>query len=182
MHLRPHVTRVWVLTTRSLEVLIMPSLEVLLMSSLEFLITFKLEISIVLKLEISTMFNSAVKYSVCWYRFGQDVLPYSTQCLLFDGSNVPVKRPQNVKGQEGHTKYTGSSPIFITTKLADVQRLAWYAELDPETDAPRDADASMMYRRLKVYPYTERIPKPPPDLPYCGRCFAELVLRQSGRM
>ena len=119
---------------------------------------------------------------VCFWdewRFGTDVLPWSLQCLLYDGSNVPVNRPQNVAGQIGHTKYEGTSPIFVTTKLDDVRRLESAASIDPDTGRPGDSEASMILRRLKVYRYTERIAKPPPGLPYCARCFAELVLNQS---
>ena len=113
------------------------------------------------------------------YRFNMDVLPFSVQCLLFDGSNVPVNRPQNDKFQTGHDKYKGTSPIFVTTKLSDIEMLAKYAAIDPQTGRPSDADASMIYRRLKVYPFTTRIPQPPAGMPYCARCFAELVLQQS---
>ena len=36
------------------------------------------------------------------WRFQAEVLPWSAQCLLYGGSNVPVNRPQNVLGQLGH--------------------------------------------------------------------------------
>ena len=105
---------------------------------------------------------------VCFFdewRFGVDVLPWSTQCLPYDGSNVPVNRPQNVPGQCGQTKYFGSSPVFATTKLSDVQKLAAHAAVDTFTGRPGSADASMIMRRLKVYPYMTRIGKPPPGIP-----------------
>ena len=35
---------------------------------------------------------------------------------------------------------------------------------------------AMIMRRLKVYSYERRIPKPPPRLSFCGRCFAHMVL------
>jgi len=100
--------------------------------------------------------------------------------LLYDGSNVPVNRPQNVQGQSGHSTYTGSSPVFVTTKLADIRRLQEHAAINPKTGNPFDADASMLFRRLKIYSYTERISKPACNLPYCACCFARLVLEQAG--
>jgi len=118
---------------------------------------------------------------VCFFdewRFDQEVVPWAVQCLLYDGSGVTVNRPQNVAGQIGHTTYRGSSPIFVTTKLADVRRLEAAATADPTTGLPGDADALMIFRRLKIYPFTVRIPKPPPGLPYCARCFSSLVLSQ----
>jgi hypothetical protein len=43
-----------------------------------------------------------------------------------------------------------------------------------------DADASMIYRRLKVYEFRKRITKAPGKIKYCPTCFAKLVLSQSG--
>ena len=57
------------------------------------------------------------------WRFDQSVLPFSTQCLLLDGSPVPVARPQNISGQTGHKLYVGRAPVFVTTKLEDMCRL-----------------------------------------------------------
>lgn len=118
---------------------------------------------------------------VCFFdewRFDEDVLPWSLQQLLYDGSDVPVNRPQNVQGQTGHTTYKGSSPVFVTTKLSDMQSLRWSASLNPRTGQPWNSDASMMLRRLKVYEYHTRIPKPVERIPFCARCFSELVLNQ----
>jgi hypothetical protein len=72
--------------------------------------------------------------------------------------------------------YRGTAPVFVTTKLADLKDLAWWAADDPHTGHPRNGDASMIMRRLKVYSYQHRIPKPPPRLPFCGRCFAQMVI------
>ena len=58
------------------------------------------------------------------------------QRLLYDGSDVVVNRRQNVAGQTGHTTYSGSSPAFVTTKLAEVKRLQSWAEVNPETGTP----------------------------------------------
>ena len=70
-------------------------------------------------------------------------------------------------------QYRGTAPVFVTSKLEDIKKLAWWAEDDPDTGAPRSAEASMMYRRLKVYPYTKRIAKPPPQI----YLFADVALR-----
>jgi len=125
------------------------------------------------------LLNSKVCFWDEW-RFDTAVLPWAVQCLLYDGSNVPVNRPQNVQGQSGHSTYTGSSPVFVTTKLADIRRLQEHAAINPKTGNPFDADASMLFRRLKIYSYTERISKPACNLPYCACCFARLVLEQAG--
>ena len=119
---------------------------------------------------------------ICFFdewRFDTSVLPWPVQCLLYDGSDVVVNRPQNVAGQSGHVTYTGSSPVFVTTKLADVSRLQRWAEVNPKTGNPWDADASMICRRLKIYEYNVRIQKPPCGLRYCASCFARLVLQQA---
>ena len=49
---------------------------------------------------------------------------------------------------------------FITGKLDDLESLAKHVAVDADTGRPRNADASMLHRRLKVYPYTVRIRKP----------------------
>jgi hypothetical protein len=115
------------------------------------------------------------------WRFETDVLPWTVQCLLYDGSAVPVNRPQNIAGQVGHTKYTGTSPVFITTKLADIENLTYWGSINPKTGHPWDTDASMIARRLKTHAFRERIPKPPKGTQTCGRCFAELVLTACGQ-
>ena len=76
--------------------------------------------------------------------------------------------------------YQGDAPIFATTKLNDINELRKYAADDPETGIPRDAEASMILRRLNIYEFKARIAKPTCTLPYCGRCFASIVLTQSG--
>ena len=100
------------------------------------------------------------------------------QCLLYDGSDVVVNRPQNVAGQTGHITYSGTAPVFVTTKLADVKRLQSWAEVNRKTGNSWDADASLICWRLKTYECTVRIEKPPPRLQYCACCFAGLVLEQ----
>ena len=56
-----------------------------------------------------------------------------------------------------------------------MERLGEAAALNAVTGQPNDAEASMIRRRLKVYPCETRIPKPEPKVPYCSSCFAELV-------
>ena len=113
------------------------------------------------------------------WRFDASVLSFGTQCLWFDGSGVPVSRPQNQPGMTGHFLYQGTAPIFVTTKTQDIEELRARAAVDGHTGQPRDGDASMLLRRLKVYHFTCRVPKPGRRLPYCGRCFAQLVCSQA---
>jgi hypothetical protein len=110
------------------------------------------------------------------WRFDDTVLSYPTQCQLFDGSAVSINRAQNVQGVSGHTQYRGTAPIFVTTKLGDLDALAALAADNPVTGTPGSIEASMLHRRLKVYRYTVRIPKPPPNMPFCEHCFAQMVL------
>ena len=114
------------------------------------------------------------------WRLDESVLSYSTQCLWYDGSALPITRPQNQAGVQGHLLYQGDAPIFVTTKLKDIIALRQAAADDPNTGCPRDAEASMILRRLKVYEFNARIAKPSATLKYCGHCFASLVLNESG--
>ena len=113
------------------------------------------------------------------YRWDPDILPFAIQCLWFDGSPVPVAQPQNQQGMIGHKLYKGSAPIFVTCKLPDLERLESYAEINPETGDPWDADASMLLRRLKVYKFKQRTQKPKDKLKFCGHCFANLLINQA---
>lgn len=99
------------------------------------------------------------------FRFFQSPVPLATQCLWFDGSPVPIARPQNIAGQMGQDVYRGGAPIFITTQKVDVDKLA----------ASRDGDASMLFRRLKVHTFATRVVGPPVGVPECAHCFAKLV-------
>ena len=87
-----------------------------------------------------------------------------------------------VSGQSGHAKYTGTSPIFVTAKLSDVQKLATAAAPDPFTGEPGNADATLIVRRLKVLSFTIRITKLEENIEYCQRRFANLVLERAGRL
>jgi len=114
------------------------------------------------------------------FRFGPSVIPYATQCLWLDGSPVPVARPQNgPAGPQGHAVYKGTAPIFVTTKLSDLEWLEGRGAIDPATGRPFDAEASMLLRRLRVYKYTQRVPAPPRQFVHCQRCFARLVVQQA---
>ena len=89
-------------------------------------------------------------------------------CLWLDGSPVPVAMPQNTPGcSAAHEVYHGMAPIFITTKLQDLDDLI----------AAGDGEASMVLRRLRVFRFTKRITPPPNSrMPECGSCFARMVL------
>ena len=113
------------------------------------------------------------------WRFVNKSVSFGTQCLWFDGSSVPVARPQNVPGSSGNFLYRGSAPIFVTGKLEDIEKLAEQAAIEPETGKPKNADASMLIRRLKVHAYRSRIAKPP-KMSQCARCFAQLLLQHAG--
>ena len=101
------------------------------------------------------------------------------QTLDINGSSLRVQRPQNQSGVTGHVTYQGTAPIFATTKLADMDRFEKLSMIDAETGLARDADASMIYRRLKVYKFRTRIPKASSRVKYCPACFAQLVLSQA---
>ena len=99
--------------------------------------------------------------------------------LWFDGSAVPIGQPQNVPGAIGNVEYKGKAPIFITCKLSDLKWLEYYAEINPVTGDPWDANASMVRRRLKVYGFTTRVPKPREQISFCACCFAKFVQAQA---
>ena len=113
------------------------------------------------------------------WRFDQSILSFATQCLWYDGSSVPVARPQNDVGGAGHKDYKGSAPIFVTTKRADLLELQAWALDRPDTGTPWDANASMLCRCLMVYHFSKRIPKPALALKTCPWRFAELVFSAS---
>ena len=112
------------------------------------------------------------------YRFDPDVIDYATMCSWFEGSVVTITRPQNVAGAIGHDNYKGTAPIFITTKLEDLEWLAQRGSINPSTGSPYDADASMVYRRLKVHRFMHRVAKAR-QFSFLGHCFGQLVTTQS---
>ena len=114
------------------------------------------------------------------WRFDSEILPWALQCLWYDGSTLPITRPQNQAGASGHLLYKGTAPIFVTCKLPDLDWLIYKAQTDPTTGLPYDAEASMILRRLKIYRFTKRVPKPPAKFEFCPTCFASLVLCHGG--
>ena len=55
------------------------------------------------------------------FRFDPRIISWASMCLWFDGSDVPIGRPQNMQGMSGNIVYKGTAPIFVTTKLSDLQ-------------------------------------------------------------
>jgi hypothetical protein len=113
------------------------------------------------------------------FRFDQSVLAYQTMCLWFDGSPLPISRPQNQAGVTGHTVYEGTAPIFLSTKLQDMQRMAAAAASTPFGPEPVDGEASMILRRLEVYVYRVRVTPPGKHIPTCPCCFARFILSRA---
>ena len=93
---------------------------------------------------------------------------------------MSVRRLQNIPGQSGHVDYRGTAPIFVTTKLRHLKRLCWWASDDPQSGVPRDTEAAMFYRRLKIYEFKHRLPKPASKMPFCAKCFAQFVFHYAG--
>ena len=113
------------------------------------------------------------------WRFDKATLPFATQCRWYDGSVLSIQRPQNQLCVTGHASYEGAAPLFATTKADDMKRLKRLSALDLVTGDPYDTKASTCFRRLKVYEYHNRITKPTAKIPYCARCFAQLVVSQA---
>ena len=116
------------------------------------------------------------------WRFDERVLSFADQCKWYDGSAVTITLPQNRKSAGiGHSIYRGTAPIFATTRLDQMEELQRAAAVDPSTGRPVDAEASMLWRRLRVFPFTARAANVHhgPRVPYCGSCFARLVLQHA---
>ena len=113
------------------------------------------------------------------FRFNHDKLSFATQNLWFDGSAVPIGKPQNILGGPGNILYMGTAPVFITTKLDDLEWLESHAAENPVTQLPWDTDAAMICRRLSVYKFKHRVPKPQRKFQFCGHCFATLLRTQA---
>jgi hypothetical protein len=92
---------------------------------------------------------------------------------------VPINRPQNIPGVTGHLLYEGTAPIFVTTKLQDIDVLRRSAAMNARTGRPGDAEASMLLRRLQIYEFSVRVARPRANIPHCGCCFATLLLNQA---
>ena len=70
--------------------------------------------------------------------------------------------------------YRGSAPIFITAKEKGLALLEDEAERAMRENTA--SEATMLLRRLRLYRFTQRMPKPPVALKPCGCCFAKFVL------
>ena len=103
------------------------------------------------------------------FRFLSSVVPIATQCLWFDGSAVPIAKPQTGQGAASHLVYEGRAPVFITTSSDQIEALT----------AAGDGDANMILQRLQVFHFTVRVAKPHPTIPCCPRCVANFVLSNS---
>ena len=107
------------------------------------------------------------------WEFMSESLPLALQPLWLEGKPVPICLPQNERGSgrhgnSGHDLYRGTAPIFVTAPLDAIQRLMY----------TKDSRASMLLRRLELYDYAVKIPKPPPPrINACSRCFVDLVCR-----
>ena len=101
------------------------------------------------------------------FRFTKSVVPLATQCLWFDGSAVPVAKPQTAQAATSHMTYRGRAPIFITTSKKEADLLA----------QAEDGDAAMVMRRLQVFSFTTRVAKPGCSIPNCAYCFATFVMK-----
>ena len=113
------------------------------------------------------------------FPWDDDLVSWAAMNLWFDGSAVPIGQPQNVPGATGNIEYKGKAPIFITCKLSDLERLEYYAQINPSTGDPWEANASMINRRLKVYRFTQRVAKPREQISFCAHCFAKFVKSQA---
>ena len=91
---------------------------------------------------------------------------------------MPIARPQNVQGVTGHQLCRGSAPVFVTTKLTDIDWLGKMSEADPRTGLPWDSDAPMLRRRMKVFRFQRRMPPAGAQFVHCPTCFAQLLLAQ----
>jgi len=109
------------------------------------------------------------------WRFHNSVLPLSVQLLWFEGKAVPITRPQGTDAYYGHYRYKGSAPIFVTTPLKVLQPVLDEAEAAIAEGLA--SDLTMLTRRLHVYKFTVRMPRPRRQLPRCGACFAAFVLQ-----
>ena len=104
------------------------------------------------------------------FRFLSSVVPLATQCLWFDGSAVPIAKPQTGQGPASHLVYEGRAPVFITTSSDQLEALT----------AAGDGDASMILRRLQVFHFAVRVAQTPSHnsmLPAVCRDFC--VVQQS---
>jgi len=115
------------------------------------------------------------------WRFKSAPVGLPTQLLWLEGKPVPAAKPQNIPGVVGNFLYKGSAPIFITTSLDYLVELRAAAQINELTGLPHDGNAAMLLRRLQVYDFTVKMPKPARKVKCCGRCFADLVMSRAQR-
>ena len=110
------------------------------------------------------------------WRFDQTVLRLATRFLWFEGKPVVVNRPQN-PGAVGHLLYTGTAPIFITTKQQYFDDLVAEARHAEVTDG--QSEATMLLRRLELFLLAHKLPAPPAWIRDCPCCFARTVIQHA---
>jgi len=109
------------------------------------------------------------------WRFDERVLRMSTQLLWFEGKPFPLTRPQNQAGVVGHSVYTGTAPIFITTKAEALVGIRRAAELAQQANEP--SQNTMLLRRLNIVNLS--VPTPVRQglvISECASCFSRMVL------
>jgi hypothetical protein len=107
------------------------------------------------------------------WSFDETVLGFSTQLRWLEGKPIMITRPQNQSAYLGHFTYRAAAPIFVTTKeshLAPLQAATLRAQEEDQA-----SEASMLLRRLQLYAFTQKMPKPAAPIPPCGCCFAKLI-------
>ena len=88
---------------------------------------------------------------------------------------MPVVRPQGKDEFSGHVLYRGTAPIFATVPLKHVEemeRAVRHAEADGT-----GSEWNMLLRRLRVYRYSVRMPKPDNHVAQCHSCFAQFLFQ-----
>ena len=68
------------------------------------------------------------------WRFNETVISLSRQLLWLEGKPLVLPQPQNT-GTIGHVTYTGTAPIFVTTKQQYLDNLEREAKAAEATDA-----------------------------------------------
>ena len=98
-------------------------------------------------------------------------LPLSTQLLWFEGKPVPITRPQ-----DHYIEYflcKGTAPIFITMPLK--KREAFMNDAEEAAPPGLSSEATVVLKRLEVYKFGSKVPKPARQIPQCVCCFASFV-------
>ena len=109
------------------------------------------------------------------WRFNSRVLPLSLQLLWFEGKSMPVVRPQGKDEFSGRVLYRGSAPIFATTPLKHIEDMV-RAVRHVEADGT-GSEWGMLLRRLKIYRYSVRTPKPSQHIAQCHSGLAPFLFQ-----